>query len=121
MAVHFKTRAPDFDGALQHETARLNASAESDSLHLKLIKARNARPGFPTWNLEWKNVYRIASGYSTGRRFDPKTLQVDIAKEVPGQEDQLSQKGRSYLQLLAWTSAAKTPAARPTASSTPTT
>ena len=56
MAVHFKTRAPDFDGVLQHETARLNASAESDSLHLKLIKARNARPGFPTWNLEWKNV-----------------------------------------------------------------
>ena len=100
MAVHFKTNAPDFDGTLQQETARLTAGAESDSLYLKLIKARNPRPGFPTWNLEWKNVYRIASGYSTGRRFDPKTLQVDIAKEVPGQEDQLSQQGRSYLQIL---------------------
>ena len=47
MAVHFKTSAPDFDGTLQHETARLKTSSESDSLHLKLIKARNARPGFP--------------------------------------------------------------------------
>ena len=113
MAVHFKTRAPDFDGTLQHETARLNAGAESDSLHLKLIKARNARPGFPTWNLEWKNVYRIASGYSTGRRFDPKTLQVDIAKEVPGQEDQLSQQGRSYLQLLGLDERGKDPGSAP--------
>ena len=113
MAVHFKTRAPDFDGALQHETARLNASAESDSLHLRLIKARNARPGFPTWDLEWKNVYRIASGFSTGRRFDPKTLQVDIAKEVPGQEDQLSQKGRSYLQLLGLDERGKDPGSAP--------
>ena len=113
MAVYFKTRAPDFDGALQHETARLKTSAESDSLHLRLIKARNARPGFPTWNLEWKNVYRIASGYSTGRRFDPKTLQVDIAKEVPGQEDQLSQKGQSYLQILGLDERGKDPGSAP--------
>ena len=113
MAVYFKTRAPDFDDALQHETARLKTSAESDSLHLKLIKARNARPGFPTWNLEWKNVYRIASGFSTGRRFDPKTLQVDIAKEVPGQEDQLSQKGRSYLQVLGLDERGKDPGSAP--------
>ena len=113
MAVHFKTSAPDFDGTLQHETARLKTSVESDSLHLKLIKARNARPGFPTWNLEWKNVYRIASGYSTGRRFDPKTLQVDIAKEVPGQEDQLSQQGRSYLQILGLDERGKDPGSAP--------
>ena len=113
MAVYFKTRAPDFDGILQHETERLKTSTESDSLHLKLIKARNARPGFPTWNLEWKNVYRIASGYSTGRRFDPKTLQVDIAKEVPGQEDQLSQQGRSYLQLLGLDERGKDPGSAP--------
>ena len=113
MAVYFKTRAPDFDSDLQHETARLKTSTESDSLHLKLIKARNARPGFPTWNLEWKNVYRIASGYSTGRRFDPKTLQVDIAKEVPGQEDQLSQQGRSYLQLLGLDERGKDPGSAP--------
>ncbi len=113
MAVHFKTNAPDFDGTLQQETARLKAGAESDSLHLKLIKARNPRPGFPTWNLEWKNVYRIASGFSTGRRFDPKTLQVDIAKEVPGQEDQLSQQGRSFLQILGLDERGKDPGSAP--------
>lgn len=113
MAVHFKTNAPDFDGTLQQETARLTAGAESDSLYLKLIKARNPRPGFPTWNLEWKNVYRIASGFSTGRRFDPKTLQVDIAKEVPGQEDQLSQQGRSYLQILGLDERGKDPGSAP--------
>ena len=113
MAVHFKTNAPDFDGTLQQETARLKAGAESDSLYLKLIKARNPRPGFPTWNLEWKNVYRIASGFSTGRRFDPKTLQVDIAKEVPGQEDQLSQQGRSYLQILGLDERGKDPGSAP--------
>ena len=113
MAVHFKTNAPDFDGTLQQETARLKVGAESDSLYLKLIKARNPRPGFPTWNLEWKNVYRIASGYSTGRRFDPKTLQVDIAKEVPGQEDQLSQQGRSYLQILGLDERGKDPGSAP--------
>ena len=58
-------------------------------------------------------MYRIASGFSTGRRFDPKTLQVDIAKEVPGQEDQLSQKGRSYLQLLGLDERGKDPGSAP--------
>ena len=100
MAVHFKALDPGFDGPLQSETARLNTSTASDSLQLKLIKARNARPGFPTWNLEWKNVYRIATGFSSGRKFDPKTLLVDIVKEVPGQEKQPSQNGRAFLQLL---------------------
>ena len=113
MAVYFKTRDPGFDGVLQHETARLKTSTESDSLQLKLIKARNARPGFATWNLEWKNVYRIASGFSPGRRFDPKTLQVDIAKEVPGQEDQLSQEGQSYLQILGLDERGKDPGSAP--------
>ncbi|MBN62269.1 MAG: cell surface protein SprA [Gemmatimonadetes bacterium] len=100
MAVHFKTLDQGFNGPLQRETGRLNTGTSADSLQLKLIKARNARPGFPTWNLEWKNVYRIASGFSSGRKFDPKTLQVDIVKEVSGQEDQPSQNGRAYLKLL---------------------
>ena len=100
MAVHIKALDPGFDGPLQRETARLNTSTDADSLRLKLIKARNARPGFPTWNLEWKNVYRIATGFSSGRKFDPKTLLVDIVKEVPGQENQPSQNGRAFLQLL---------------------
>ena len=121
MAVHFKTRAQDFDGVLQRETARLKAGAESDSLHLKLIKARNARPGFPTWNLEWKNVYRIASGYSTGRRFDPRLCKSTSPRKCPAKRINFRNRAAPTCRFWAWTSAAKTPAARPTASSTPTT
>ena len=113
MAVHLKPLGPDFDGPLQRETARLSTSTEADSLELKLIKVRNARPGFPTWNLEWKNVYRISSGFSAGRKFDPKTLQVDIVKEVPGQEDQPSQNARSYLHLLGLDERGKDPGSPP--------
>jgi len=100
LAVRYRTLDPTFDGPVQRETARLTTSADSDSLQLKLIKARNARPGFPTWSLEWKNVYRIASGFGAGRKFDPKTLRIDIVKEIPGQENQPSQNGKAYIQLL---------------------
>ncbi len=99
LAVRFRTLDPGFDGPVQRETARL-ISASGDSLQLKLIKARNARPGFPTWNLEWKNVYRIASGFGAGRKFDPRTLRVDVVKEVSGQEDQPSQSGSAYIGLM---------------------
>ncbi|MFT5086789.1 MAG: cell surface protein SprA [Planctomycetota bacterium] len=100
LAVRYRTLDPTFDGPVQRETTRLTTSAELDSLQLKLIKARNARPGFPTWSLEWKNVYRIASGFGAGRKFDPKTLRIDIVKEIPGQENQPSQNGKAYIQLL---------------------
>jgi hypothetical protein len=99
LAVRYRTSDPDFDGLVQRENKRLNA-ANNDSLVLKLIKPRNARPGFPTWSLEWKNVYRIASGYGIGRKFDPKTLRLDIVKEEAGREDQPSQDGRAFIQLM---------------------
>ncbi len=99
LAVRYRTLDPAFAGPVQRETSRLSA-ASGDSLQLKLIKARNARPGFPTWNLEWKNVYRIASGFGAGRKFDPRTLRVDIVKEVPGKEDQPSQSGSAYIGLM---------------------
>ena len=99
LAVRYKTNDPDFDGLVQRENQRLNV-AGNDSLVLKLIKPRNARPGFPTWNLEWKNVYRIASGYGIGRKFDPKILRIDVVKEEAGREDQPSQDGRAFIQLM---------------------
>ncbi len=99
LAVRYRTLNPNFDGPVQRETARF-VTDSADSLELKLIKARNARPGFPTWNLEWKNVYRIASGFGPGRKFDSKTLRVDIVKEVSGQEDQPSQSGSAYIRLM---------------------
>ncbi|MFA6108528.1 MAG: cell surface protein SprA [Candidatus Latescibacterota bacterium] len=75
--------------------------AVGDSLRLKLVKARDARYGFPTWNLEWKNVYRIGgSSYGTAKKFNRSTVDVQILREVAGKEPEPSQDGRSYLQLF---------------------
>ena len=71
-----------------------------DTLKLKLIKAQDARATFPTWNLEWKNVYQIASSFSRGRKFDRETIEIQILKETPGREPQASQDGKSYLQVF---------------------
>ena len=71
-----------------------------DTLKLKLIKAQDARPTFPTWNLEWKNVYQIASSFARGRKFDRETIELQILKETPGREPQASQDGKSYLQIF---------------------
>jgi hypothetical protein len=76
------------------------ATATEDSLRLKLVKPRDARPEFPTWDLEWKNVYRIASGFGAGRKFEADKIEVRILKEVPGREPDPSQSGKSYLQVL---------------------
>ncbi|MBT7912321.1 hypothetical protein HN588_00270, partial [Candidatus Bathyarchaeota archaeon] len=75
-------------------------SRAQEPYELKLIKPRDARPDFPTWNLEWKNVYRIGSSYSAGRKFDKNSLDVQILKEIPGRGPQTSQDGRSYLQIF---------------------
>ena len=82
------------------QDGRQFGDGQGDPLQLKLIKARDARPDFPTWDLEWKNVYRIATSYSPGRKFDSATIEVQVMKEIPGEEPQPSQGGRSYLQIL---------------------
>ena len=74
--------------------------AAPDSMRLRLIKARDARPEFPTWNLEWKNVYRIVRGFSRGRLFDEDKIRVEILREVPGAEPENTQNGKSFLQLM---------------------
>ncbi|MFH1570340.1 MAG: cell surface protein SprA, partial [Gemmatimonadota bacterium] len=71
-----------------------------EPLLLKLLKARDARPDFPTWNLEWKNVYQIVRGFARGRMFEVDKIRIDILREVPGQEPQNSQGGKSYLQAM---------------------
>ena len=91
LAVTYRTL-----GGLQVGTA----AADRDSLRLKLIKARDARPGFPTWDLEWKNVYRIVRGFARGRQFDRKRIRVEILREVPGREPVNTQAGRSFLRLM---------------------
>ncbi len=95
------------------QDGRQFGTAQTDALQLKLIKARDARPDFPTWDLEWKNVYRIATSYSPGRKFDPATVEVQIYKEIPGEEPQPSQGGRSYLQILGLDERGQDPGSRP--------
>ena len=75
-------------------------SRNGDRLTLKLIKAREARPTFPTWDLEWKNVYRIVKGFSRGRQFEVDQIRVEVLEEVPGRELQASQGGVNLLQTV---------------------
>jgi len=69
-----------------------------DRLRLKLIKPRDARPTFPTWNLEWKNVYRIVKGFSRAQQFEVDQIRVEVLEEVPGRELQAAQGGKNLLQ-----------------------
>ena len=71
-----------------------------DTLQLKLIQARDPRPNFPTWDLEWRNVYRITRSFTTGKKFEEDKIRVQVLKEVAGREPQVSQNGKPYLQIL---------------------
>ncbi len=91
LAVAYRTVAGDGVGF---------TPAQPDSLKLRLLKARDARTEFPTWNLEWKNVYRIVRGFSRGRLFDEDKIRVEILHEIPGDEPENTEGGRSFLQLM---------------------
>ena len=71
-----------------------------DELQLRLIKGRDARADFPTWDLEWKNVYRIVRGFTRGRQFEADKIRVEVLEEVPGREPSSSQNGKPLLQVL---------------------
>ena len=75
-------------------------AASSDSLQLKLIQPRDSRPNFPTWDLEWRNVYRITKSFARGKKFEEDKIRVQVLKEVAGREPQASQDGKRYLQIL---------------------
>ena len=64
-------------------------------IRLKLIKARNQRSDYPTWNLSWRNVYTLG-----GRNMEPLGLDLRILKDVSGQEDLDNQAGVPYLQIF---------------------
>lgn len=86
---------------------------DGDTLRLKLIKARDPRPDFPTWNLEWKNVYKITNAYAEGRKFDRDKIEIQILEEVAGREPQSSQGGRSLLQIMGLDERGKDPGSPP--------
>ena len=90
LAVRYRTRGGRVFGG----------GAPGEELLLKLIKARDARPEFPTWNLEWKNVYRIVRGFSRGRQFEVDKIRVEVLEDVPGREPQASQGGKNLLQIV---------------------
>jgi hypothetical protein len=87
--------------------------AAPDSLRLRLIKSRDSRPDFPTWDLEWKNVYRIVRGFSQGRLFDEDKIRVEILRELPGEEPENTQGSRTYLQLMGLDTHGQDPGTRP--------
>ena len=84
-----------------------------DSLRLRLIKARDPRPDFPTWDLEWKNVYRIVRGFSRGRLFDEDKIRIEILKEVPGAEPVNTEGTKTFLQLMGLDTHGQDPGTRP--------
>jgi len=53
LAVAYRTVGGEMFGDVEYDP---NSGA---SIQLKLIKARNQRPGDPTWDLEWKEGYQI--------------------------------------------------------------
>ncbi|MFC1526020.1 cell surface protein SprA [Candidatus Latescibacterota bacterium] len=101
LAVSYRTRGGQQVGSVQ------------DSLLLKLIKPRDARPEFPTWNLEWKNVYAIVRGFSRGKMFEEDKIRIEVLKEVPGREPENSQGGTSYLQVMGLDTHGQDPGAPP--------
>ena len=74
--------------------------SEGEELRLKLIKARDMRPEFPTWDLEWKNVYRIVSGFARGRKFERDQIRVEVLLDVPGRDPVSTQDRDNFLGLM---------------------
>jgi len=90
LAVAYRTASGEVFGDDSYDPSDPN-----DEVKLKLIKPRNPRPGYPTWNLEWKNVYDLGT-----RRINPDGFELKIFKELPGSNPIEEENGVSYLQML---------------------
>ena len=109
-----KPRAPDFDGALQHETARLNASAESDSLHLRLIKARKRPPGFSHLGSRVeKRVPHCPLGFPPAAVSTPRPCRSISPRKCPAKRTNFRKRAAPTCSFWAWTSAGKDPGSAP--------
>jgi len=62
---------------------------------LKLIKGRQQLPNFPTWQLSWRNVYSLR-----GRDIEPEGFELEIFRDVSGQEPVDNQSGTPFLQIF---------------------
>ena len=101
LAVRYRTRGGEVFGS------------GGDQLQLKLIKARDMRPEFPTWDLEWKNVYKIVSGFARGRKFERDRIRVEVLLEVPGTDPVSTQNGDNFLGLMGLDERGQDPGTRP--------
>ncbi|HID10354.1 MAG TPA: cell surface protein SprA [Candidatus Latescibacteria bacterium] len=66
-----------------------------EELRLKLIKPRNSRPDYPTWNYIWRNVYYLGT-----KGINRDGFELRILKEVPGGQPQEAEDGVPYVRLL---------------------
>jgi hypothetical protein len=85
------------------QEGRQIGNIQDDTLKLELIKAKDPRPPFPTWNLEWKNVYQIVPDSLQGPQglgFDRTAIDVQILKEVPDEAPTAFQGNESFLQIF---------------------
>ena len=92
LAVAYQTASGENFGDIQFIPDPGNPDKK---IQLKLIKARQQRPTDPTWNLAWRNVYSLG-----GRNIEPEGLFVGIFRNVPGENPQDNQEGRSYLEIF---------------------
>lgn len=86
LAVRFETAAGEQFG---------DDNIGLETMKLKLIKARNPKPSYPTWTYEWKNVYFLGT-----RGINPEGFDLKILKEVPSGQPLETQGGTSYLQIF---------------------
>ena len=73
-----------------------NPSNPDAKIRLKLIHARQQRPEFPTWDLAWRNVYYLGS-----RDIEPEGFELEVLRDVAGQEAVDNQRGTPYLRIFA--------------------
>lgn len=92
LAVAYRTADGRVFGDLNFIQDPSNPDAK---IRLKLIHARQQRPEFPTWDLAWRNVYFLGN-----RNIDPQGFELEILREVPGQEAVDNQSGTPYLQIF---------------------
>ncbi len=92
LAVAYRTA----DGRVFGDLNFIQDPSDPDArVRLKLIHARQQRPEFPTWDLAWRNVYSLGS-----RDIEPEGFELEILRDVPGQEAVDNQRGTPYLRIF---------------------
>ena len=92
LAVAYRTSDGRVFGDLNFIQDPSNPDAK---IRLKLIHARQQRPEFPSWDLAWRNVYFLGD-----RDIEPEGFELEILRDVAGQEAVDNQRGTPFLQIF---------------------